>query len=48
MALFSIPIPRFRKRKMKMPAPGASPGTLSVSAELPPPVVSVFFRLAIY
>jgi magnesium transporter len=39
MALFSIPIPRFRRRKMKMPAPGATPGTLSVAAELPPPTV---------
>jgi len=42
MSLFSIPIPRFRIRKVKKPAPGAMPGTLSVSAELPPPRITRF------
>ena len=39
MPLFSIPVPRFRRRKARMPAPGAAPGTLAVPAELPEPVV---------
>ena len=42
MIRFSIPIPRFRRRKLKMPDPGAMPGTLSVPAELPRPVIRRF------
>lgn len=42
MALISIPIPRFRRRKMTMPDPGAMPGTLSVATELPPAAIKRF------
>jgi magnesium transporter len=41
MKKLSIAIPKIRRRATKMPAPGAMPGTLQVSAGLPPPVVAV-------
>jgi len=42
MVRFSIPIPRFRIRKVKKPAPGAMPGTFSVPVELPKPMIKRF------
>jgi magnesium transporter len=42
MALFSIPIPRLKRRRTREPTPGAMPGTLAMPEELPPPVVRRF------
>jgi len=42
MAFISIPIPRIRRRKPRLPEPGAAPGTLVAAPGLPKPVVQRF------